>query len=206
MRDLRAQLLVGADLYSHVVQQRMLKAKTSIWISTANVKAMMVEQAGSFVPLVEALAGLARRGVETRLLHAEKPSRPFLAALEQHARALGKRLEMRVCPRVHFKLVLVDGNWAYLGSANLTGAGLGAKDQNRRTFEVGFGTDDSDVIDHASALFMSIWDGAECAQCKLYDLCPKPLGPQAASTRKRRVRSSGGLVQLGVARRFPRPR
>ena len=205
MRDLRAQLVVGGDLYTHVVRQKMLHARESIWISTANVKAMMVEWDGEFVPLVEALAGLARNGVETRLLHAEKPSRPFQEALEKHRRALGKKLEMRVCPRVHFKLVLIDGNWAYLGSANLTGAGLGAKDEQRRNFEVGFATTDMEVIDHVGALFMGIWSGAECAQCKLFDLCPAPLGAQSEPRRKR-ARKSDSAVQLGRTRKFPRPR
>jgi phosphatidylserine/phosphatidylglycerophosphate/cardiolipin synthase-like enzyme len=204
MRDLRAQLLVGADLHTHVVRQKMLKARSSIWISTANVKAMMVEWEGAFVPLVEALASLARKGVETRLLHAEKPSRPFREALEKHQRALGGKLEMRVCPRVHFKLVMVDGNWAYLGSANLTGAGLGAKDEHRRNFEVGFATSDVEVLDHASALFMSVWSGAECGACKLYDLCPSPLGPQAPGARRPRRKKAQGLVQLGRARKFPK--
>jgi phosphatidylserine/phosphatidylglycerophosphate/cardiolipin synthase-like enzyme len=189
-----------------VVQQKMLRARESIWISTANVKAMMVEWDGSFVPLVEALAALARKGVETRLLHAEKPSRPFREALEKHRRALGQRLDMRVCPRVHFKMVMVDGAWLYLGSANLTGAGLGAKDEHRRNFEVGFATEDAEVMDHAGALFMSVWSGAECAQCKLYDLCPAPLGPQAPGPVKRRRPKASGPVQLGRTRRFPKPR
>ncbi len=47
-------------------------------------------------------------------------------------------LERLLSPRVHFKAVVVDGTFAYSGSANLTGAGMGAKSENRRNFEVGF--------------------------------------------------------------------
>ena len=33
-------------------------------------------------------------------------------------------MERVLCPRVHFKCIIVDGVKAYFGSANLTGAGL----------------------------------------------------------------------------------
>ena len=46
-------------------------------------------------------------------------------------------MEMILCPRAHFKSVIVDGKIAYSGSANLTGAGLGAKGKDRRNFEGG---------------------------------------------------------------------
>ena len=36
-------------------------------------------------------------------------------------------MERMLCPRVHFKCIIVDGVKAYFGSANLTGAGMGAK-------------------------------------------------------------------------------
>lgn len=34
---------------------------------------------------------------------------------------------MILCPRVHFKSVIVDGRFVFSGSANLTDAGMGAK-------------------------------------------------------------------------------
>ena len=80
---------------------------------------MYVEQAGRFVPLLQVLDGLAARGVALRLLHAELPSRPFRAEFDKRSRLVRGGLELKVCPRVHFKTVLVDGAWAYLGSANL---------------------------------------------------------------------------------------
>ena len=41
-------------------------------------------------------------------------------------------VERILCPRVHFKSVIVDGRFAYSGSANLTGAGMGAKSKEKR--------------------------------------------------------------------------
>ena len=109
----------------------------------------------------------------------------------------------KICPRGHFKAVIVDGAWLYLGSANLTGAGLGAKDEDRRNFEVGFGTEDFETIDRITALYEAVWSGSECRTCKLYDLCPDPIGAGPVSKRRKK---SEGLVQLGKARRIVRDR
>ena len=54
--------------------------------------------------------------------------RAFRAEVAESAR-LGQALALRACPRVHFKAVIVDGAFVYVGSANWTGAGLGAKSE-----------------------------------------------------------------------------
>lgn len=38
-----------------------------------------------------------------------------------------KMLERVMCPRVHFKIIVIDQTVCYVGSANLTGAGMGMK-------------------------------------------------------------------------------
>ena len=108
---------------------------------------------------------------------------------------------MKVCPRVHFKTVLVDGAWAYLGSANLTGAGLGAKGAHARNFELGFVTEDFDVIDRTTAFFESVWSGASCRGCRLREVCPDPLGPAGP---REAARGTPGGIQLGQPRRLMR--
>jgi len=210
LRAIQAQLLSGEELYHEVVLRRMAAARESLWIATANVKAMFVERnSGEFRSVLELFADLARRGVELRLLHAELPSRPFRQAFEEQ-RALWKGLELKICPRVHFKAVLVDGAWIYLGSANLTGAGLGAKGPGKRNFELGFVTEDFDTIDRATALFESVWSGVECATCRLRDICPDPIG-EAAPRAKRPRRAKDDGIRLGHTRRLltasarPRP-
>jgi phosphatidylserine/phosphatidylglycerophosphate/cardiolipin synthase-like enzyme len=73
------------------------------------------------------------------------------------------------------KAVIVDGELLYLGSANWTGAGLGAKGSGRRNFEIGFVTDDAPLLDQVQALYEQIWAGGECGACKLQEECPGPL-------------------------------
>jgi phosphatidylserine/phosphatidylglycerophosphate/cardiolipin synthase-like enzyme len=186
MRPLQAELLSGAELYREVVLRRLAKARESVWISTANVKEMYVEQGGSYRSILELFASLCERGVELRLLHAELPSRPFRASFDRIKALWSGGLHLKICPRVHFKAVIVDGAWVYLGSANLTGAGLGAKHDDKRNFELGFVTEDFEVIDRATALFQSVWSGAECATCRLRAVCPDPIGAPQPAQRARR--------------------
>ena len=189
MRAIAAELKSGTELYREVVLDKLTHARESVWIATANVKDMHVEGRS----VVALFADLAERGVALRLLHAELPSRPFRASFEKRRR-LWKSLELRICPRVHFKAVIVDKAWVYLGSANLTGAGLGAKADGRRNFELGLCTEDFDTLDRVSALFEAIWSGAECASCRLRHICPDPIAPPPQKS----------LVHLGHPRRLGR--
>jgi phosphatidylserine/phosphatidylglycerophosphate/cardiolipin synthase-like enzyme len=202
MRPIQAELLSGMELYREVILRKLSQARESVWISTANVKEMYVERGGEFDSILALFSELAGRGVELKLLHAELPSRPFRAAFDKRKRLVRGGLELKICPRVHFKTVLVDGAWCYLGSANLTGAGLGAKGEDKRNFELGFVTEDFDVIDRVTALFESVWSGVECRSCKLRDLCPDPIGEAAPA--KRPARRADGGIELGKSRRFSR--
>ncbi|MFN0247608.1 MAG: phospholipase D family protein [Kofleriaceae bacterium] len=201
-RPMNIELVGGRAHYDRVIAA-VMQAHTSVWIATANVKGMMVEGAakpgarrtqkrGTYVSVISRLDELAARGVELRLLHAELPSGPFREELVAHPRLAGGALALARCPRVHMKAVIVDGALLYLGSANWTGAGLGAKGSGKRNFELGVITDDAQLLDQVQALFDRVWSGAECARCKLRDVCPGPLdsGPgEPAPIRPRAKRS-----------------
>jgi phosphatidylserine/phosphatidylglycerophosphate/cardiolipin synthase-like enzyme len=192
MRAIEASLLQGRELYREVVLDKLAHARESVDIATSNLKDMQVERGGRFDSVLALFSELNGRGVALRLLHAELPSRPFRASFEKRRRLTGGGLQLKICPRVHFKSVVVDGAWAYFGSANFTGAGLGAKADGRRNFELGVCTEDFETIDRISALFEAVWSGAECATCKLRRVCPDPIGEEAPRS----------LVRLGHARRL----
>ena len=185
-RAIAMELVGGRGHYDRVLAA-VLDAKVSVWIATANVKELMVEDGRArpgrrrsmkrteYVSILTRLDELAKRGVELRLLHAELPSRPFRAEIAHHPRLLAGGLALRRCPRVHMKAVIVDGALLYLGSANWTGAGLGAKGSGRRNFELGIVTDDAQLLDQVQALYERVWSGGECAACKLRDTCPGML-------------------------------
>lgn len=176
-------LLVDRAHYEHVTLA-IARATTSVWIATANVKQLMVEAPigtrdrarGRYVPILDTIQSLCDRGVSVRLLHGAPPSRPFREELRaRRERLAAPRFQMRLCPRVHMKLIAIDGALLYLGSANFTGAGLGAKGDGRRNFELGIATDDEWMLDAAQARFETIWRGGECGSCRMRRECPKPI-------------------------------
>jgi phosphatidylserine/phosphatidylglycerophosphate/cardiolipin synthase-like enzyme len=189
MRRASLSLVVDRAHYDHVTLA-IGRAQTSVWIASANIKQLMLEAPigtrdrarGRYVPILDVLQSLCERGVQVRVLHAAPPSRPFREELSARSRRLrSTHFEMRACMRVHLKMIVIDGALLYLGSANFTGAGLGAKSDGRRNFEMGIRTDDEWMLDVAQARFDAIWRGAECGACRLRRQCPKPLdvGPTA---------------------------
>jgi len=185
-RVIRAGLVAGRAHYDTVIRA-VMEASHSVWIATANLKELMVEdhraapgrrrtrRRRSYRSILAVFAEHARRGVEIRVLHAGAPSRAFRAELDRHPLLWKRGLELRQCPRLHFKAVVVDGAFLYLGSANWTGAGLGAKGAGRRNFELGFVTADDHLLDRVQFFYDRIWSGGECGACKVRDLCPGPL-------------------------------
>jgi phosphatidylserine/phosphatidylglycerophosphate/cardiolipin synthase-like enzyme len=170
-----AELVVDAQHYHRIVRDGILGAKTSLDVMTADFKAMLVPCAGGgrrAPSIVEVFRRLADKGVEIRLLHAGTPSS---AALRELKRALPTGLTIRRCPRLHAKAVVVDCGAMYLGSANLTGAGLGAKADGRRNFEMGVWTRSPALIDAVLDQFNTLWEGRHCPACKLKEVCPVPL-------------------------------
>jgi len=75
------------------------------------------------------------------------------------------------CPRVHIKCAVVDGEAVYTGSANLTGAGVGAKGVHRRNFESGVITDDPEIVGRVMEQFDGIWRGSRCGRCGRKEFC-----------------------------------
>jgi phosphatidylserine/phosphatidylglycerophosphate/cardiolipin synthase-like enzyme len=84
---------------------------------------------------------------------------------------------------VHLKTVIVDGRLLYLGSANWTGAGLGAKGADKRNFELGILTQDEAVLDQVQAFYEALWRGKPCASCRLFDQCEAPLSLPVAEAK-----------------------
>ena len=164
--------------------EAVLGAELSVWIGTANLKAMMIERRGlkrrgrqAYRGMLDALAEHARRGVDLRILHAALPSRPFREAFDALPELVEGGLTLKMCPRVHLKTVIVDGRFIYIGSANWTGAGLGVKGEGRRNFELGVVTEDEAMLDEVQAIYDRIWRGLECGACRLKatKACESPL-------------------------------
>ena len=150
------------------------KAKKSLWIGTADIKDLYVIQGKTEKPFLGVLSDLIGKGVEVRLIHAKEPGQNFREDFDRYPR-LAKLLERVMCPRVHFKIIIIDQTICYIGSANLTGAGMGMKSPNRRNFEAGVLTDDPSLLESAIEEFDKVWRGSECKKCQRRKLCPDPI-------------------------------
>lgn len=80
-----------------------------------------------------------------------------------------------LCPRVHFKMLIFDCKEVYIGSANLTGAGIGMKSEDKRNFEAGILTDAPSIVEQAMNQFDAVWMGKFCKRCKRRAFCIDPI-------------------------------
>ena len=167
--------LSNRDIYESVICDLVLQTKERLWIATADIKDMYVDTGGrDMASFLEVLDGMVKRGVEVRLIHAKDPGPNWRDDFDRYP-TLWTAMERMLCPRVHFKCIIVDGVKAYFGSANLTGAGMGAKSEKKRNFENGVLTDDPALVEPLVEQFDSVWRGAFCRDCGRRDHCGDPV-------------------------------
>ena len=163
----------NTDHYKEVLS-RVQSVKHTLWIGTADIKDLYVEVGKEKKPFLAVLSGLIRRGVEVRLIHAKEPGPNFREDFDKYT-VLYDRLERVLCPRVHFKMLVFDSKEVYVGSANLTGAGIGMKGEDKRNFEAGILTDNTAIVEQAMNQFDEVWIGRHCKKCKRREFCIDPI-------------------------------
>jgi len=163
-------------IYEGFTRSHLTRAKRFIWISTANIKATGLVLGKTFVSFPDFMAVMVNKGVTFRIIHSELPSRPFRERYEQLDRrgTLSAGVEFLFCMRIHAKMFIVDGQLALVGSANLTGAGIGSKSADKRNFELGFLFEGEDETRPFVEYFDDIWMGARCPTCGLRSSCSAP--------------------------------
>lgn len=161
---------IANEAHYKEVLSRAAKVKRSLWIGTADIKDLYVEDR----PFLGILADLIKKGREVRLIHAKEPGPNFREDFDQYP-VLFTGLERALCPRVHFKILVFDCEVAYVGSANLTGAGIGMKGTRTRNFEAGVLTDEPALVEAAMEQFDSVWAGFKCKDCGRRMFCGDPI-------------------------------
>lgn len=167
------RFITDEQLYEQAIKP-IANANSFVWIGTADIKDLHVHRGESVQSFLSVLDNLVRKKVAIRLLHAKEPGENFRKSFDKYP-LLWNSLERQLCPRVHFKHIIVDGELAYTGSANLTGAGLGIKSINTRNFESGIVTTNPELIDAIMQQFDEVWMGKHCRNCKRRDYCTDPI-------------------------------
>jgi len=164
------EFITDTEIYERVIRGRAAQTKKFIWLATADLKDLYVHNRGKMIPFLGILSDLVKKNVEIRLLHAKEPGAAFRRDFDRYPNLIGG-MERILCPRVHFKSVIIDGEFAYTGSANLTGAGMGAKGKHKRNFETGIITTDKKLVDKIIEQFDNVWKGSHCRECKRKEFC-----------------------------------
>ncbi|MDR2972025.1 MAG: phospholipase D-like domain-containing protein [Bacteroidales bacterium] len=163
------QFISNADHYEMVIN-KVRAVKKILWIGTADIKDLHIKMGRDIVPFLKLISDLLKRGVEVRLIHAKEPGPNFREDFDKYP-ILAESLERVLCPRVHFKLMIFDMGTAYIGSANLTGAGMGMKSEHTRNFEAGILTTEPTLVESAVNQFDEVWMGKFCSKCRRKAYC-----------------------------------
>lgn len=167
------RFITNEQLNSEVLE-KVQKAESFVWIGTADIKDLHIHYRGGVDSFLRILDDLVRRKIAVRLLHAKEPGPNFRKSFDKYP-MLWDCMERQLCPRVHFKHIIIDDKLAYSGSANLTGAGLGIKSPYTRNFEAGFITSDQQVIEEVMKQFDEVWMGKFCKTCRRKSFCGDPI-------------------------------
>lgn len=171
------RLVLNEEIHEAIFKDLIPSARQFVWIATADVKDLHYQRtARKFDTFLALFDDLVSEGVEIRLIHAKEPGPRFRKDFDRFPQLISSdRFERVLCPRNHMKCVIVDGKRAFLGSANVTGAGMGAKSVTRRNFECGMMVDSEEAVSGLMDLFDAIFIGEHCIKCQRRDVCPDPI-------------------------------
>ena len=123
-------------------------------------------------PFIKCLIEKAVQGVSVQII-CSNPSPSFTEEWQEYYRQMGEPelFEYMFCDRNHAKLAIIDDKLAYVGSANVTPAGLGQGVFTPGNFEAGIITENQEVISSTKDFFTMIWDEKYCINCHRTEKC-----------------------------------
>ena len=169
--------LITEKHYEEVIE-RIRAAKSSIRIMTGDFKRFKLKptakQGKNYndgTPFIKHLMEKAEKGVSVQII-CSSPSKSFKEEYDAlYEKMKPMNLRIYFCKRNHSKVVIVDNRVAYVGSANVTPAGLAQGIMSPGNFEIGILTENHRFISQLNILFSKILNGDYCYNCHLANKC-----------------------------------
>lgn len=163
--------LIMENFFQEVIK-RVGAAKYSIKIMTGDFNLFRLEptkkQGRKYkdgTPFLDFLMEKANEGVSVQIISSEK-SNYFQDGVERaYCNTPGECFSVWLCARNHAKVVIIDDKMAFIGSANMTRAGLGQPHCSPGNFEVGILTEDAEIISSLNERFTDIKQHKFCDDC-----------------------------------------
>jgi excisionase family DNA binding protein len=170
-KSLSGMRLITENFF-HEVIKRACTAESSIKIMTADFNLLRLEPTkkqgnkyGDGTPFFDFLIKKANEGVSVEIITAEKYE-GFQDDVERaYCNTPSQCFSVWFCIRNHAKVVIIDDKFAYVGSANMTRAGLGQPHCSPGNFEVGVMTEDPEIIASLNERFTDIKKYKFCDDC-----------------------------------------
>ena len=163
--------LITENFFQEVIK-RVCAAKSSIKIMTGDFNLFRLEPTkkqgkkyGDGTPFLDFLMEKANEGIFVQIIRSET-SRYFQDGIERaYSKVHNDCFSVWLCIRNHAKVVIVDDKIAYIGSANMTRAGLGQPYASPGNFEIGILTEDAEMIALLNEQFADIKRYKFCDDC-----------------------------------------
>lgn len=160
-------LITGREHYDFLISH-IREAKKSVLIATANAKRFSIGEteakatSESFLDIIESLAN---DEVDIRII-SSSPSKGFVEEMEGNERLMNNPyFKFKTCRRSHMKMVVIDNRIIYIGSANITAAGMGPRIDSRRNFETGMVSSEKSLVEQGINIFEEVWSKKRCSSC-----------------------------------------
>ena len=163
--------LITENFYNEVIK-RICAAKSSIKIMTADINLIRLKPTASQgnkykdgTSFIDFLMEKTNKGVSVQIICAEKSNRFQEDVVRAYCGEAGKHFSVCFCARNHAKVVVIDDKIAYVGSANMTRAGIGQPYASPGNFEVGFIIEAPEIVRSLNELFSKILNHEFCEDC-----------------------------------------
>ncbi|MFX1512896.1 MAG: hypothetical protein ACFFCQ_09945 [Promethearchaeota archaeon] len=152
------------DTFKKVVKEGIFSAQNAVYLATAPIKDFVVGlEERKPIPFSREVQRMSKRGINFYILTSVSDLNDvhFYKKLKNTP-----NIHFARCRRNNMKLVLIDEQILYVGSADATGPGMGIRKPNNTNFELGFISEEREHILEAQKHFLEVFTGKYCNECK----------------------------------------